>query len=71
MKTSQTWIEHFRSNSKIHRIDWGLAHSLTNVEKGNILASMKAWQLGETSDGAHLIQASRKYAAKINDEYYL
>ncbi len=70
MKTSQTWIEHFSSNVKIQRIDWQLQPSLTTVEKKNILSAMKAWQLGETSDGAHLIKASGKYAANINDVFY-
>ena len=71
MKTSQTWIEHFSSNISIERIDWQLQPSLTNVEGKNILSSVKAWQLGETSDGAHLLKASEKYAAKINDGHYL
>ncbi len=71
MKTSQTWIEHFSSNIKIQRIDWQLQPSLTNADRNNILSSMKAWQLGETSDGAHLLKASGKYAAKINDEHYV
>ena len=71
MKTSQTWIEHFSSNIKIQRIDWQLQASLTKDEKKNILSSMKAWQLGETSDGSHLLKASKKYSEKINDKLYL
>lgn len=71
MKTSQTWIEHFSSNIKIQRIDWQLQPSLTNGEKKNILSAMKAWQLGETSDGSHLLKASKKYSGKIGDSYYL
>lgn len=70
MKTSQTWIEHFSGNIKIQRIDWDLQPSLTSIERNNILSSMKAWQLGETSDGAHLMKASRKYSNKIHDNDY-
>lgn len=71
MKTSQAWIEHFESNSKIKRIDWQLKSSLTIIEKKNILSSLQAWQLGETSDGSHLLRASGKYAHKIGDGQYV
>lgn len=71
MKTSQAWIEHFESNSKIKRIDWQLKSSLTIIERKNILSSLKTWQLGETSDGSHLLRASSKYAGKIGDGHYV
>ncbi len=71
MKTSRSWIEHFQCNSKIERIDWKLKPSLTNIERKNILSSLKAWQLGETSDGSHLLKASKKYAGKIGDTLYV
>ena len=71
MKTSQTWIDHFSSNIKIQRIDWQLQSSLKSIEKKNILSALKAWQLGETSDGSHLLKASKKYSEKINDRLYL
>lgn len=71
MKTSKAWIEHFESNSKIKRIDWQLEPSLTIIERKNILSSLQAWQLGETSDGSHLIRASNKYAGKIGDSHYV
>ena len=71
MKTSLAWIEHFESNSKIERIDWQLKSSLTIVERKNILPSLQAWQLGETSDGSHLLRASKKYAGKIVDIHYV
>ncbi len=70
MQTSQSWLEHFQSNIKIQRIDWDLVPSLTPGERKNIISSLQAWQLGETSDGSHLLKASKKYAAKIKDEYY-
>ena len=40
-------------------------------ERKNIVKSVQAWQLGETSDGFHLLKASRKYAIKIKDDYYI
>ncbi len=36
-----------------------------NKEKENILYSLKAWQLGETSEGKHLLAAATKHAKKI------
>ncbi|MGH2646676.1 MAG: ferritin-like domain-containing protein [Ginsengibacter sp.] len=71
MKTSKTWIEHFSTNIKIQRIDWQIQPSLNNNERKSILPFLKAWQLGETSDGSHLLKASGKYAAKINDPFYV
>ncbi|MEP7230734.1 MAG: ferritin-like domain-containing protein [Ginsengibacter sp.] len=71
MKTSQEWVAHFESSAKIKRIDWQLNPSLTTIERRNILSSLKAWQLGETSDGSHLLNASRNYARKIEDSNYV
>ena len=71
MKTSLAWIEHFKSNAKINRIDWYHKPGLTMEESRNILSAMKAWQLGETSDGAHLLKAASKYAKAIGDDSYV
>lgn len=70
METSQQWLKHFGCNLKIERVNWNLLPSLSNCERKNILTALQAWQLGETSDGSHLLKASRKYAEKIKDEYY-
>ena len=71
MKTSQAWIDHFSGNIEIQRIDWQIQPALKSIEKKNILSALKAWQLGETSDGSHLLKASKKYSEKINDGLYL
>lgn len=65
--TSAFWTEHFRRNLTLQRIDWSSAPRLTEAEKSAILYSLKAWQLGETSDGRHLLAAAREHAARIND----
>jgi hypothetical protein len=70
MRTSLQWIDHFTSNLKNKRIDWTIKPLLTADERENILKSMQAWQLGETSDGRHLKAASQKYANRIGDQYY-
>ena len=71
MHTSNYWIGHFKANANEKRIDWNLFPSLTVEEMKIILPSLQAWQLGETSEGAHLIAASTKYANKIGDPDYV
>jgi hypothetical protein len=70
MKTSQQWYEHYRQNLQVLRIDWSLQPAITKKERESILASLQAWQLGETSEGKNLLHASRLYAAGIGDSYY-
>jgi hypothetical protein len=68
--TSNHWKNHFELNLTRKRIDWSIKPQITSEEKQNIIYSLKAWQLGETSDGSHLLAAARKYAAKVNDKEY-
>ena len=35
------------------------------------MASLRGWQLGETSDGKHLLAAARQYATEVGDPYFL
>jgi len=71
MNTSKFWVNHFRENLKKKRIDWNNKPAITKEEKDNILYSLEAWQLGETSDGKHLLAAAHKYAKKIDDPEYV
>ena len=71
MKTSAYWIAHFKANSLKMRINWEITPAITPTETCTILSGLQAWQLGETSDGKHLITASEKYAIKTNDPGYL
>lgn len=70
MKTSADWATHFGENLKIQRVDWDTEITLTPTERKAILKSLQAWQLGETSDGSHLLKAARNYANKTNDMIY-
>ena len=56
--SSRYWIEHFTRNAGIRRVNWDLVPAITAAEKRRIVRSLKAWQLGETSDGAHLLLAA-------------
>jgi hypothetical protein len=71
MNNSQYWINHFRANATEKRVNWDIAPDITEEETAAILQSLQAWQLGETSEGKHLIAASTKYAMKIGDAQYL
>jgi len=71
MKTSNKWIEHFKTNATEQRVNWNLAPSISERDVSNILSSLQAWQLGETSDGSHLLRAAAIYAKKIGDPDYV
>ncbi|MCZ4244332.1 ferritin-like domain-containing protein [Pedobacter punctiformis] len=68
--SSVYWKNYFTSNSKIIRVDWSLKPDLTDFERKSILKSLQAWQLGETSEGEHLLHTAKKYAATIDDDEY-
>ena len=55
----------------MERVDWTMNPVITKSETASILQSLQACQLGETSDGAHLINASTLYANKIQDLNYI
>ena len=69
--SSTFWKGHFEINLTKHRVDWKLSPQITADERTQILYSLRAWQLGETSDGRHLLSAANKYAWKINDPAYV
>lgn len=71
MNPSKKWIAHFIVNAQQLRVNWQLTPCLSPTERSTILRSLQAWQLGETSDGAHLIHAAKKYARRNDDPDYV
>lgn len=67
MITSHEWIAYFQENLRERRINWNQSPRLTYTECVTILSSLQAWQLGETSDGRHLLKATARYAKKTGD----
>ncbi len=65
------WKNHFESNLKLQRVNWDVRPTITTGQKEQILYSLRAWQLGETSDGAHLLAAATRHAQQMNDLDYL
>jgi hypothetical protein len=68
--SSLFWKNHFEHNIPKQRVDWKLRPAISTPEKDNLLYSLRAWQLGETSDGSHLLAAANKYAKRISDADY-
>jgi len=48
---SKFWENHFRNNLTKERNNWDQLPQLSKQEKEILLYSIKAWQLGETSEG--------------------
>ncbi len=71
VQRSQWWNQYFSKNlQQLLSIPWELGHELTPVEKQAITSSIQKFQLGEGSDGWHLILASQRYAERYNDLDY-
>ncbi|NEQ51068.1 MAG: ferritin-like domain-containing protein [Leptolyngbya sp. SIO3F4] len=71
LHASEFWVQHFETNLQENRIDWDVTPQISEDEKRQILYSLKAWQLGETSEGKQLLAAASKYAKRQNDPAYL
>lgn len=71
MHDSAYWNGHFTRTLNRTTIDWSLRPSLNPGEHRTVLRSLQAWQLGETSDGAHLLTAATRYARSVGDPDFL
>ncbi|MFT5780324.1 MAG: hypothetical protein ACI837_003286 [Crocinitomicaceae bacterium] len=69
--SSHFWKNHFRENLTVKRVNWEQEPTLSETQKEQLLYSLKAWQLGETSDGKHLLKAAKKHAINQNDPSYI
>lgn len=72
VRTSAEWVEYFRANAaRLLPIPWESGVDVPAEERAWIVGSLRGWQLGETSDGSHLLRAARNYAAKVGDPEFL
>jgi len=68
VQSSAYWRDYFRANAEaLHDVPWQDGARITPEELAEIVESLRAWQLGETSNGAHLLAAARKYAERHHD----
>lgn len=71
-RTSEEWRDYFVANAKRQiAIPWHLGARATANELAEISDSLKGWQLGETSDGSHLLAAATNYAKKVGDPMFV
>ena len=65
------WLEFFRENDR-HRlqIDFSKEAALPSDIKALILPSVSAFQIGEHSDGIHLLKAAEAFARKFDEPTY-
>ncbi len=77
VRTSGQWHEHYLRNAAQRlEVPWGhreIEHraGLSPGEKKAIGSSLQAWQLGETSDGRHLLAAAGRYARRQQDPLFV
>jgi hypothetical protein len=72
VRASAEWVAHFTTNAERVRPDpWELGAAVTENEAAAVVASLRSWQLGETSDGSHLIAAAERYAARTTDPEFV
>jgi hypothetical protein len=68
VKSSIEWHAYFTTNSRRQRrIPWHLGAGASADELSAVVGSLRAWQLGESSDGSHLLAAAGNYATKVQD----
>jgi hypothetical protein len=68
----ETWIAYFEHNAMhLLSIDWDEKYQLTQAERSRITQSLQQFQLGESSEGKHVISQAQRYVSSSGDESYL
>ena len=66
--TSAEWVAYFRRNAADRMpVPWADGAGATPAELAEVVGSLRAWQLGETSDGVRLLRAAEAHAAAVGD----
>ena len=70
-RTSEDWVDYFRGNGLVAmRVPWHLGTDLRPEERAAIAHSIRVFQLGESSEGYHLMRYARDWAAHSGDAAY-
>lgn len=70
-RTTEQWRGYFLYNAaQLLDIPWHLGVAFTEGERHAIAASIQEFQLGESSEGKHLIRQAREYAQRSGDVAY-
>src|SRR3954451_4250087 len=69
---SVAWMQYFRFNAKtLLTIPWERGVFFTDETRAAIASSVQEFQLGESSEGKHLMACARRHAAAVNDPAYV
>lgn len=67
----EKWLTHFRENDKERlQLDFSEEPVLTPEQRKLIFKSIKAFQMGEHSDGVYLAELAGKFEKEYNEPYY-
>src|SRR5579864_7584999 len=68
--SSRGWIAYYRTNARnLMTLPWKRGAELTEVERDAIAASLQEFQLGESSEGKHLLDHARAYSETHDPDY--
>lgn len=66
------WVEYFKYNNEhLLKLDYNIDKELSDEEKKLIAPSIKAFQIGEGSEGKHLSKVVKKFATNNDYEEYV
>ena len=67
----EDWLIHFKENDKARlQIDFSEEPVLTDEQRKLIFKSVKAFQMGEHSDGVYLAKLAEKFGKEFNQPHY-
>ena len=70
-RTTEQWRQYFLDNANaLLEIPWHLGISFTPGERDDLATSIQEFQLGESSEGKHLIRQAQAYAETSGDVAY-
>ncbi|MGA9721004.1 MAG: hypothetical protein WBQ86_00995 [Candidatus Binatus sp.] len=70
-RSTQNWVDHFRWNGSVAmRVPWHIGPDLSDEERAAIAHSIQTFQLGENSEGRHLMRYAKEWAGRTGDTAY-
>jgi hypothetical protein len=70
-RSTQEWVDHFRWNGSVAmRVPWHIGPDLSDEERAAIAHSIQMFQLGENSEGRHLMRYAKEWAERTGDAAY-
>ena len=71
-RSTQEWVDYFRWNGSVAmRVPWHIGPDLSDAERAAITHSIQMFQLGEHSEGRHLMRYAKEWADRTGDAAYL